>query len=246
MANQNALAVAQNQAVEVTSAVEALKQFAEQQSTGFRPMWYAIRDSGFVAENDTRQEFRGVILAVRKTRRHTIYDPEAEQQVPECVLVRTDPDTGQTMDGQLRSCATCPFNRWGSAVRPDGTKGRGKACREKRLILFLPDEFALPVIVAAPPTSLKVVDNFRSYMQTMGKPLILSRVRMTVRREQRGGNAWGVLQLEYERALTEAEIAELAQKIERIKAQVDQWLAASPQDIDVDDLEGAEEAGDVF
>ncbi|PZN12097.1 MAG: hypothetical protein DIU69_04480 [Bacillota bacterium] len=246
MEQNQALAITENQNLQVANPVEALKQFAEQQSTGFRPMWYAIRDSGFVAENDTRQEFRGVILAVRKTRRHTIYDPETEQQVPECVLVRTDPDVGQTMDGKMRSCATCPFNKWGTAIRPDGTKGRGKACREKRLILFLPDGFALPVLIAAPPTSIRAVETFRSYMQTIGKPLILSRVRLTVRREQRGGNAWGILQLDYERPLDEAEIAELAAKIEKIKAQVDQWMAASPQDIDVDDLEGAEEAGDVF
>ena len=246
MTLETALTTAQNNTTDLANPVEALKQFAEQQSSGFRPMWYAIRDSGFVAENDTRTEFRGVILAVRKTRRHMIYDPDTEQQVPECVLVRTDPDVGQAMDGKLRSCATCPFNRWGSAVKPDGTKGRGKACREKRMILFLPDEFELPVIVAAPPTSIKAVETFRSYMQTIGKPLILSRVALKVRREQRGGTAWGVLQIEYERPLTEAEVAELARKIENLKAQVDQWLAASPQDIDVDDLQGVEENHDVF
>lgn len=234
------------QSTDLSNPVEVLKQFAEQQSTGFRPMWYAVRDSGFVSENDTRQEFRGVILAVRKTRRHMIYDPDTEQMVPECSLVRVDPDYGQAMDGTIRSCATCPFNRWGSATKSDGGRGRGKACREKRMILFLPDEFELPVIIAAPPTSIKVVENFRSYMQTIGKPLILSRVVIRVRREQRGGTAWGVLHIEYERALNEAEVAELARKIENLKTLVNQWLAASPQDIDVDDLQGSEENHDVF
>jgi hypothetical protein len=57
--------------------------------------------------------------------------------------------------GQIRSCARCPMNAWGS--NPKG--GKGKACKEQRLLFGLRPGSMLPILVSVPPTSLKPVRN---------------------------------------------------------------------------------------
>lgn len=52
-------------------------------------------------------------------------------------------------------CKTCPHNVFGSALKPDGSAGRGKACKERRLLFLLREGGHLPDIVDAPPGSLK-------------------------------------------------------------------------------------------
>jgi len=52
-------------------------------------------------------------------------------------------------------CVACPHNTFGSAQRPDGTVGRGKACKESRLVFLLREGRTLPDVVVIPPGSLK-------------------------------------------------------------------------------------------
>lgn len=62
-------------------------------------------------------------------------------------------------------CASCPLNAWGSAVKGDGSKGRGKRCKESRLIFLLRPGRNLPEIVVAPPGSLKAFKKYRLDLQ---------------------------------------------------------------------------------
>lgn len=54
-------------------------------------------------------------------------------------------------------CANCPFNQFGSAVKSDGKQGKGKRCREMRVMLILRAQDRLPIVVLAPPASIKPV-----------------------------------------------------------------------------------------
>lgn len=47
-------------------------------------------------------------------------------------------------------CAECPNNEFGSA-----TKGKGKACKDLRILYILADDSILPKVIVIPPTSLK-------------------------------------------------------------------------------------------
>lgn len=58
-------------------------------------------------------------------------------------------------------CSACPLNEFGTKVGPGGAKKKGKACADKRLLLFLPEGHALPIAVQIPPASL---GNWKNYL----------------------------------------------------------------------------------
>lgn len=63
----------------------------------------------------------------------------------------TDRDTGE-----VRSCASCPYNAFGTAE-----DGRGKACKNMHRIYIRRDGELFPLLLTLPPTSLK---NFANYL----------------------------------------------------------------------------------
>lgn len=58
------------------------------------------------------------------------------------------------------SCVSCPMNQWGSEHQR--REGKGKACKEMRRLLLLIDGYAMPAVLALPPTSIKAWDNYCS------------------------------------------------------------------------------------
>lgn len=208
------------------SAANVLSLFSNQESFAmagdFRPVRYTVDKTGFVSKDGDRQpEFTGVILAIRKTRAHLITDPSG-QVVVECRLVKIDPvngDKGQDMNNQIRACATCPYNNWRSAQQ-----GEGKACREKRLILFLPDGWQLPITITAPPTSIRDVDSFTSRMWTQRKALPTQRVRLRVHQRTKAGITYGVIGIEELGPLTERELEDLAARVTVVQTFLKDWM----------------------
>ena len=65
------------------------------------------------------------------------------------------------------NCERCPCNQFGTAKKKDGSPGRGKACKETKLLFILREGSLLPDVVSAPPGSLKVV---RQYQLKLGVP----------------------------------------------------------------------------
>lgn len=61
-------------------------------------------------------------------------------------------------------CDACEHNQFGTAIGDNGKPGKGKRCREMRAILFLREGDTLPVVVCAPPTSLK---GFKRYLMKL-------------------------------------------------------------------------------
>lgn len=56
----------------------------------------------------------------------------------------------------------CPLSQWGSG------KGRGKACKEMRRLLVLPEGWTAPALMSLPPTSLRIWDTYCSTLATKG------------------------------------------------------------------------------
>lgn len=77
----------------------------------------------------------------------------------------SNPPACSALDGQVGAgepggvCTRCPRNQWGS----DG-EGRGKACKNLHRVYVLPTNDVLPLLIAAPPTSLS---NIASYMRLL-------------------------------------------------------------------------------
>lgn len=62
--------------------------------------------------------------------------------------------TGMDKDGNIRMCADCPYNQFGS----DG--GRGKACKNSRVLYVLRQDCMLPIKVMLAPTGNKPFDKY--------------------------------------------------------------------------------------
>ncbi len=101
------------------------------------------------------EEIEGVILHIG-IRKAYWSDPNPSGSPPDCYS--TDGIHGNGDPGV--ACASCPFNEFGSAVGPDGKPRKGKRCREMRTILMIRPEDRLPIVVTAPPASIKGVKQY--------------------------------------------------------------------------------------
>lgn len=73
-------------------------------------------------------------------------------------------------------CAQCPKNQWGS----DGV-GRGKACKNLHRLYVLPVDDILPLLIAAPPTSLANIGGYMRLLTSKAKKphwAVVTRVRL--------------------------------------------------------------------
>ncbi len=183
------------QAITIWQQVSYGTEYPEQDLV---PERYRVRSRGFEGPVDTVSTMTGVILAVRAAR--WLPDPESPEDAPltQCELVapgvgawRVNPADPETQI-ELRECATCPMNKWGSAG--DGRKG--KACREKRLLLVLRDGEAIPVVVVAPPTSILSVARWETRAAARRLRLGQIHIKLSTQPQKHGQEEWGVLQIE--------------------------------------------------
>lgn len=77
-------------------------------------------------------------------------------------------------------CDECPFSKFGTAVRQDGSEGRGQACRLVRVLYMVLPHSILPVVVAVPPGSLKTVRKYFLRLASQGIPYhgVVTRLRL--------------------------------------------------------------------
>lgn len=139
-------------------------------------------------EQDTR-ELTGVILFVQNTRAY-YSSPVGDGQAspPDC-----SSDDGITGVGDPGgACATCPLAQFGSAIR-NGQPATGQACGSKKLLYMLLPDRILPVVVSAPATSLKAIQGYMGSLLQVGKPIYAVETKLSLKREERGGNKWSTI-----------------------------------------------------
>lgn len=98
------------------------------------------------------KELTGVLVHITRRR---AYWPNRDQTgvPPDCSSV--DCITGIGEPGGI--CRMCLNNQFGTAVKQNGSPGRGKACKEKKLLFLLREGRLLPDVVAVPGASLKAM-----------------------------------------------------------------------------------------
>ena len=101
------------------------------------------------------EAIEGIILHIG-IRKAYWSDPNPSGSPPDCYS--TDGIRGIGDPGV--ECAGCPFNEFGSAIGPDGKPRKGKRCREMRTLLMIRPEDRLPIVVTAPPASIKNVKQY--------------------------------------------------------------------------------------
>ena len=104
----------------------------------------------------------GVIVATRAARVfwENPFGSGAGKRPPDCTS--NDGYIGTGRPGG--ECARCPNAAFGTALNPDGSRGKGQACKQVQQILFLLPDALLPHLLSVPPTSGK---NFAQYTLTM-------------------------------------------------------------------------------
>lgn len=89
-------------------------------------------------------------------------------QPPACFAIGPEPSlmvpSTNSPDRQAESCSSCPMNQFGSALT-----GKGKACKNTRLIAVKALDNDEVWIMSIPPTSLKSFDSYVSSLATSHK-----------------------------------------------------------------------------
>lgn len=109
---------------------------------------------------DMAKELIGVIVGHKPQNAYWADAYTGENNGPDCYS--DDSKTGiDSNTGEVKDCATCPFNQYGSAVNAQGQPTKGKACKNLHRIYLLQEGAMFPVIINIPPTSIKP---FKDYL----------------------------------------------------------------------------------
>lgn len=125
---------------------------------------------------ESAKALEGVLIHVARRRAYWA-DPTPTGNPPDCTSA--DCQTGHGLPGG--PCADCPLNAFGSAARADGKLGRGKACKESRLLFLLREGQSLPEVVVTPPGSLRIT---KQYLLKLGAPYWAVLTRLELERTQ--------------------------------------------------------------
>lgn len=146
--------------------------------------WEILDEDG---EPDSAKEIEGIIVHHHTAR--TFWAEGLDQggggTPPDCFSSDGKAGLG-TIPGDdrlSRDCATCPLNQFGTSE-----KGKGKACKETRVLYVLFPGELLPTVVSVPPTSIKA---FRKYLlRLVSKQVPLSGIttRFTLDRATNANN----------------------------------------------------------
>lgn len=108
-------------------------------------------------------------------------DPD-ENATPLCQSV--DGKVGYGTPGGI--CASCGYNRFGS-------RGRGKACKNSRVLYLLQSGEYMPIQISLPPTSLKPFNDFANFAFLIRqRGLCSSVVQIGLKRESNGKDDYSV------------------------------------------------------
>jgi hypothetical protein len=106
-------------------------------------------------EGDTTpaKSLTGIILLMSDARAYWSSSIEAGTAAPDCYS--NDGVLGVGTPGG--DCRICPLGQWGS---DSSGSGKGKACKEKKLLYLLPEQSALPLVVSIPRTSKGIMAKY--------------------------------------------------------------------------------------
>lgn len=103
---------------------------------------------------DTEKEIEGIIVYAHDINSYWKNEYNGANDIPDCSSA--DGKNGLDAEtGEINSCASCPFNEYGS-----GRKGKGKACKNMKRLYILHSGSSFPMILTLPPTSIKEYKNY--------------------------------------------------------------------------------------
>lgn len=141
--------------------------------TGGGVAWTVATPDG---DEDAVKRLDGIVIHVARRRAYWA-STETMGEPPQC----SSSDCNFGLGSPGGECAKCPLNAFGSATKADGSEGRGKACKESRLVFLLREGRIIPEVVVIPPSSLKAL---RQYQLNLGMPYWSVVTGLTLERTQ--------------------------------------------------------------
>ena len=147
----------------------------------------------FPGDEQPSERFSGVLLAAQQRRAwYKEAYKQGQKDAPTCLSVdgRTGslPRETRTVGGQERpcfgDCGTCYFGQYES----DRNGGKGKDCAESRLLIIKTDGRELPMILRAPPTSIRSVEGYLTNLVNQKLPMRMVRTRFSLTHEGAAAN----------------------------------------------------------
>ena len=119
---------------------------------------FTVKDEN--GEDDLVKTITGILLHQHKIRAYWATSFAGGSQPPEChsndcIRGNAPDEFFVRTNNPEKTCATCPFDQFGSIDDPNNPDSRAKACGEKRLMFILTPDSALPIILRASSMSLK-------------------------------------------------------------------------------------------
>lgn len=159
-----------------------------------------------------------------------------ENTPPDCQS--TDGKVGYGCPGGL--CADCPHNRYGSDPDPKGT-GKGKACKNQRIIYLLRSGDAMPLQLSLSPTSLRP---YKDFVQTVfvarRRGVCGSYVRIGLKKRNNGKDDYSVATFRKLYDFTGEELAGVRAYADSFKEQVRLVLDQRTESIEAEAGNGVE------
>lgn len=114
------------------------------------------------------KELHCIVIGKRTVRAYWETEPDAGNagNPPDCASADGKVGIARTEAGPGGDCATCRLNQFATAKAGGG---RGKACKERNLLMALLPDSKLPVVVSVPPGSLGEVR--KAFLRLSGKGL---------------------------------------------------------------------------
>jgi hypothetical protein len=241
----NALTKFQSNAIQLTDAESLILSEMQDDTAAFdmQPTRIKVAPGGigqFLMGDDTAKGFTAVVAISQKIRG---YWPEAGTgQAPVCsspdgsrgffdnaisderfraAITAPHPHPAIVLMDQNKpspdffDCATCPLNQWGSEHQRRAG-GKGKGCKEMRRLLLLIDGWALPAILALPPTSIRVWDNFCSSLQSKKSAYFAVKTKFALdSAKAQGGETYNVVQVSVDSPIKDVDSLKLISEIRR-------------------------------
>lgn len=113
-------------------------------------------------------------------------------------------------------CAMCGMNQYGTAP-----EGRGKACKNMRMLYLLQSGESIPIQISLPPTSLKPFKTFINQAFLLRRrPSYSSVIQIGLRKENNGGNDYSVATFRLVSSFEGEQLAQIRSYAESFKEQI--------------------------
>lgn len=133
------------------------------------------------------------------------------------------------------ACAACELNRYGTAM-----DGKGKVCKNMRILYLLQDGDYIPVQLSLPPTSLRPFNDFmNAAFVSRRRPAWSSVVQIGLKRVDNGSNTYSVATFRKVGDLPPEQVGEFRAFVESFRQQAKEMLKSRAE------LSAARESEDV-